>query len=144
MIRTTREALQQTTLGGDDEAYRLIRFPAGAVTVAAGIVAEVGSPFCAMLVDVYEVTWIGPEEAVEEFAGRLHGATIESSRYRLITFDVVLPPGLVGFMAAVSAAVARAGVSILPFGAYSRDHILVRESQYDDAIAALKSLIESA
>lgn len=144
MIRTTREALQQTTLAGDDELYRLVRFPAGAVTVAAGIVAEVGSPFCAMLVDRYEVTLIVPEDAVEEFASRLQGTTMESARYRLITFDVVLPPDLVGFMAAVSAAVARAGVSILPFGAYSRDHILVRASQYDDAIAALKSLIENA
>lgn len=144
MIKTTREALQQTTLVGDDEFYRLIRFPPGATTVAAGILAEVGSPFCAMIVDQFEVTLIVPDDAVEEFANRLRGAAIEPIRYRLITFDVVLPTDLVGFMAAVSAATARAGVSILPFGAYSRDHILVRETQYDDAIAALKALIENA
>lgn len=143
-MMTTREALQQTRLISDGERYRLVRLPGNAITLAAGVLAEVGSPFTALIVDKDEVTLIIPDEAVEEFAGRLKAATIEEVAYRLITFDVVLPSDLVGFMAAISAAAARAGVSIIPLGAYSRDHILVRESQFDTAMDALQSMLRDA
>jgi hypothetical protein len=144
MILTTRDALKQTRLISDDEIYRAVKLPAGAITVAAGILAEVGSPFTALIVDEQEVSLFIPDEAVEEFGGRLKAAEISQVRYRLITFDVQLPPTLVGFMAAVSTVLAREGISILPFGAYQRDHILVDEAQYDAAVAALNELIGQA
>lgn len=145
MTLSTRDALKQTVLVTDDQRYVMVKLPAPAITLGAGVVAEVGSPFSAMIVDKDEVTLIVPDEAVEEFERRLKGvAVVSAAGYRLITFDIVLPPDLVGFMAAVSAACARAGVSIIPLGAYSRDHILVGEAQFDTAIDALKTLIEQA
>lgn len=144
MITTTREALRQTKLATDGERYRLLQLPKNAITVAAGVLAEVGSPFTALIVDQEEVTLVLPEEAVEEFSGRLRGATLDASNYRVITFDAILPAGLVGYMAAISAAAARVGVSIIPLGAYSRDHIMVRESQFDTAMEALQTMINEA
>ncbi len=145
MTLSTRDALKQTALITDDERYVLVKLPAAAITLGAGVLAEVGSPFSAIIVDKDEVTLIVPDEAVEEFEKRLKGvAEVSASGYRLITFDIVLPPDLVGFMAAISAACARAGVSIIPLGAFSRDHILVGEAQFDLAMDALKTLIEQA
>lgn len=144
MITTTREALQQTKLATDGERYRLVQLPANAITVAAGVLAEVSSAFTALIVDKDEVTLILPDEAVEEFGARLRGSTVDAAGYRLITFDAVLPFGLVGYMAAISAAAARVGVGIIPVGAFSRDHVLVRESQFDTAWQALQSMIDEA
>ena len=112
MITTTREALRLTKLAPDTEIYRLVQLPKNAITLAAGVLAEVGSPFTALIIDKDEVTLVLPHEAIEEFSGRLRDATLDASNYRLITFDAVLPAGLVGYMAAISAAVARVGVSI--------------------------------
>lgn len=132
--------LQQATLYTDDEPYVVIRLPAKAITLAAGIVAEIGDPFCALIVDKDEVTLVLPHEAPEEFASRLRGHEAMTERYRLLTLDVVLPPDLVGFMAVVSRALADAGVTILPYAAYARDHLLVPEAQFETALMALKAL----
>jgi hypothetical protein len=145
MSLSTRDALKQIVLVTDDQRYVMVKLPAPAITLGAGVVAEVGSAFSAIIVDKDEVTLIVPDEAIEEFEKRLKGvAEVSDSGYRLITFDIILPPDLVGFMAAVSTACARAEVSIIPLGAYSRDHILVNETQFDTAMDALKTLIEQA
>ncbi|MBI1280040.1 MAG: ACT domain-containing protein [Anaerolineaceae bacterium] len=136
-------ALKQTELYSDGIDYAVIKLPAQAITAAAGIVAEIGEAFCALIVDKDEVSLILPSEAVEDFAGRLKGHTLASDRYRLITFDLVLDFNLFGFMAVVSDTLAGAKVSILPIAAFSRDHILVPSRQFDIAIQALKKLQSS-
>ncbi len=60
--------------------------------------------------------------------------------FRLLTFSMELPFTLVGFMAAVSNALAHEGVSLLAFSSYSTDHILVKEGDLRRAIRALKRL----
>jgi uncharacterized protein len=60
--------------------------------------------------------------------------------WKIITFDLVLPFELVGFMAAVTAALAKAGVSIFALSAYSTDHILVKSRDLDRALGALKKI----
>ncbi len=47
--------------------------------------------------------------------------------WRILTFDMVLPFGLVGFLARVSKVLADENISILAISAYSTDHILVKE-----------------
>jgi len=82
-----------------------------------------------------ETTWI-----VEE--GRLpaSGMLAVELGWRLITFDMVLPFGLVGFLAAVAGALARDGVSLFALSAYSTDHILVRDFDLTRAEASLAGL----
>jgi hypothetical protein len=64
--------------------------------------------------------------------------------YRAISFEVELPPDLVGFMAVVSAALAGAGVPLLAICAFTRDHLLIRENDLPRAEAAIRSLIARA
>ncbi|NDJ60983.1 MAG: ACT domain-containing protein [Chloroflexi bacterium] len=143
MPQTVEQALQQAQLYTDDQAYRLVRLPASAITAAAGVLAQVGEPFSALIVDKDEVTVIMPSEEVTAFADRLPDHQVSDVEYRLITFDVELEAGLVGFMARISAALAEAHVSILPYAAFNRDHVLVSAAQFDAAWSALTALRQS-
>lgn len=57
-----------------------------------------------------------------------------------LTFDVVLPFELVGFLARVAGALAEADVSVFALSAYSTDHVLVRREQLETASETLTSL----
>ncbi|NWF68749.1 MAG: ACT domain-containing protein [Chloroflexi bacterium] len=140
MPQTVEQALAQARSYTDGIDYLYIRLPPQAITAAAGVLAEIGQPFAALIVDKDEVSLLIPEEALADFARRLPGYTASAERYRLITLDVVLEPTLVGFMARISAALAAAQISILPLAAFSRDHILVPKEQHALAIAALEKL----
>ena len=60
--------------------------------------------------------------------------------WKLITFDMILPFGLVGFLARVSQALAEENISLFAISAYSTDHILVKQKDLTKAIKKLKSL----
>ena len=63
--------------------------------------------------------------------------------YRAISFDLDLPDGLVGFMAAISGVLAAAGVPLLAVCGYARDHLLVREEHLDAALQAIDELVKA-
>jgi len=132
------EALQQARLYTDGVDYLLVHLPANAITRAAGILAEIGDPFGAMIVDKDEVTLVIPAEMQPVFATRLTDAEF-STPYRLLTFDLVLPSDLIGFMALVAKILAIVEISIIPLGAYARDHILIPSPLFDKALEALRS-----
>lgn len=60
--------------------------------------------------------------------------------WRMITFDMVLPLSLIGFFAAVSGALAEAGVNIFTISAYTTDHVFVKDQKLETAIQALEKL----
>ena len=60
--------------------------------------------------------------------------------WRMITFDMVLPLSLVGFFAAVSGALAEAGVNIFTISAYTTDHVFVKNQKLDVAVKTLEKL----
>ncbi len=60
--------------------------------------------------------------------------------WRMITFDMVLPLSLVGFFAAVSGALADAGVNIFTLSAYTTDHVFVKNPKLETAVKALEKL----
>lgn len=60
---------------------------------------------------------------------------------RVISFDVDLPADLVGFLAAISAALAEADVSLLAICGYAKDHVVVREPDLAAACAAIERLV---
>lgn len=140
MVQTVQQALRQAEFYTDNQPYVFVQLPVGAVMAAAGVVAEVSEPFCALIVDKDEVSLLLPAEAYEDFSKRLPGSTLSPISYRLITIDIPLEPDLVGFMAHVSQALAAANVSILTFAAFSRDHFFVPAKQFESAVAALKEL----
>jgi hypothetical protein len=140
MTQTVEQILAAAQLYSDQRDYIIIRLPAAAITAAAGIIAEISEPFCALIVDKDEVSLVVPNEAWGDFSKRLPNHKIADKPYKLITFDIALEMSLVGFMAHVSQALAGANVSILTFAAFTRDHVLVPAAQFDIAMAALQKL----
>ena len=60
--------------------------------------------------------------------------------WRMITFDMVLPLSLVGFFAAVSGALADAGVNLFTISAYTTDHVFVKNPKLEIAVKSLEKL----
>ncbi len=60
--------------------------------------------------------------------------------WKIITFDTILPFGLVGFLARVSRALAEEKIPIFAVSAYSTDHILVKQEDLPGALKKLESL----
>jgi hypothetical protein len=143
MSQTVEQALSQAKFYSDGVDYTFLGLPAAAITAAAGVLASIGEPFAALIVDKDEVTLMIPADALQEFKWRLPGHIKGNTLYRLITIDVVLEPDLVGFMARVSAALAAEAITIMPFAAYSRDHLLVPSEKFELAMKTLEKLRSS-
>lgn len=60
--------------------------------------------------------------------------------YKILTFDMILPFELVGFLAKVSKVLADEKISIFAISAYSTDHILVKEKDLAKAKEKLENL----
>ncbi len=98
------------------------------------------SGFVQLTCDKQEVTLIVAEEVWEQLAPNFPGAAVEGKR-RMIRFDTVLDFSVVGFIAEISSALADADISILSLSTYSTDSVLVHESRFDDAVAAVKQAL---
>ena len=142
MSQTVADALRDLRLYSDERIYRLLKLPPKAITLAADILAEVGEPFCAMIADKDEATLLIPDDARAAFEARLRLAEASALEYRLITFDVELAPQLTGFIARIAEALAAAGIPVLTYAAYSRDHVFVPRADFDKAMKALGALQE--
>lgn len=140
MPQTVESAIKQAVFETDDMDYVMIRLSANGIMAAAGVLAQIGEPFVALIADRHEVTLIIPAEVVEDYAARLRDYEVSAARYRLLTLDVVLEPTLIGFMARIAGALADAGISVMPFAAYNRDHLLVPTEKYEAAVQALRRL----
>jgi hypothetical protein len=139
-MNSVHQIIKQGSFSSDERRYRVIHLPANAVTVAAGVLAEVGEAFSGLLVDAKEVTLILADEAYEAYQGRLRHATASPQRYRFITFDSTLDFDVVGFMAVVSQTLADANISLLAYASYHFDHFLVAEDDFEAATQALSAL----
>lgn len=60
--------------------------------------------------------------------------------WKLITFDTVLPFDTVGFLAAITNALAEEGISVFVISSYSTDHILVKKENLEKALEKLESM----
>jgi hypothetical protein len=137
-MTSAQEALQNSTLFTDEVVYTLISLPPTAIWAGAGIMADLGEAFSAVIADKDEVTLVLPLDAWQDYEKRLPNAR-QQGEFRLITFDIELDFDLIGFMAIVSRILADVGVSILPFAAFARDHVLVPDGKFQIAWDALES-----
>lgn len=83
-----------------------------------------------------EITVITKEE-------NLSGLTLAERNkdfYRLIALNVSIPFYAVGFLAAVSQAIAKDGMNILIVSTYSKDYILIKDEKVEDARNVLLKL----
>ncbi len=140
MSQTVEKILANATLYTDGQNYKFVQLPPKAITAAAGVVADIGEAFCALIADKDDVTLMMPSEAFDDFARRLPGCQSSETLYRLITIDVALEPTLVGFMARISEVLADAGISIMPYAGYTRDHVFVPAEKFELAMSTLEEL----
>ena len=78
-----------------------------------------------------ELTVICPEDRI--------APAVEASRdWRAFKLQGPFYLNLVGLLVSVAAPLAQAGVSILPIGTYDTDYVLVRQTQLEAAIRALR------
>jgi len=89
----------------------------------------------ANIVDRHEVTVI-----IEQQRIAAEDALAIEPGWRLITFDMVLPFDLTGFLAAVASSLAEAGIAIMAISSFSTDHILVKDKDLSLALDRLRGL----
>lgn len=138
-----QEIIQNAEFITTDDTYYLVGLPANAITVAAGILAEIGEPFSALIVDKDEVTLLIEAEAYEEYKTRLRNHKVEAKTYSLITVDAELESTLTGFMGVISTHLGNVGVPVFPYAAFTRDHILVPTDMLPVALETLNELKQS-
>lgn len=89
----------------------------------------------ANIIDKNEITVIINQSKLNE------NEVIKTKRnWKILTFDMVMPFGLVGFIAKVSKALSDEKIPIFTISAYSTDHILVKEKDLSKAIKKLMAL----
>ena len=89
----------------------------------------------ANIIDHNEITVIMDQTKVDE------EDVIEIQKdWKLLTFEMVLPFELVGFLATVSNAFAEERIPIFAVSAYSTDHLFVREKDLPKAKEKLRAL----
>jgi hypothetical protein len=93
------------------------------------------SPFM-IFMDKYEVTLLLDEIDFANIQPGIGDAKVERD-FRMLTFDTVMDFDVVGFMAEVSRILSEAGVSIVALSAYSRDHLLIKQNDFANALKAL-------
>jgi len=135
-----RHIIAQTRLYTDEREYVVVSVPLERCYEGVALLAKLVEPFSAVVVDKDELTLVLPADVWAAVRGQIPEAE-EAPGYRLITFDVPLELGLVGYLAILTDVLAEAGISLLAFSAYQRDHILVPEADLDRAWKALRDFV---
>lgn len=63
---------------------------------------------------------------------------------RVILLTAPLPPDLTGFASTITGALADRGIPIIPVGTASRDHLLVADADWPEALAILRGLKDAS
>lgn len=98
------------------------------------------APFM-ILSDRYEVTLLLDETDYQTCRYAIRDAKVEGN-FRLLTFDLVMDFTVVGFMAAISKILADADISIMALSAFSRDHILIKQTDLAKGLKVLGEYVE--
>lgn len=89
-----------------------------------------------LLRDPFEVTLVLEEEDWRAMRHAARDARVEPG-FRLVTLDVELAWEVVGYLARVTEILAAEGVSVGALSAFTRDHLLIKQSDLGRALRAL-------
>jgi hypothetical protein len=113
-------------------AHSPVRLLPGRYAVAKCAAPPAGSGLFMVACDADETTVIAEEARLPTLATRE-----ADGGYRLLEIRVATPFEGVGFLAAVSGALAHAGVNLLIVSTYSKDYVLVKEESAARGLEAL-------
>ncbi|HEX8286897.1 MAG TPA: ACT domain-containing protein [Pyrinomonadaceae bacterium] len=91
--------------------------------------------------DKWEVTLLLDDVDFQTIRHAVRDAKIQSG-FRLLSFDVELDFSVVGFLAEISRILAEAEISIIALSAFSRDHLLIKQSDLAKALKVLGEHVE--
>ena len=89
-----------------------------------------------LLRDPFEVTLLLEESDWRAMRHAARDARVEGG-FRLVTLDVELGWGVVGFLARVTEILASAGVAVGALSSFSRDHLLIKQEDLGKTLRAL-------
>jgi hypothetical protein len=133
------ELWRKTKLRVAPETYVLASLPPARLVEAAALIGQSRSRFAALVLEADEVS-LTVEDSLLRASALAQEATI-AGPYRALTLDLELELDVVGYLAPAAAALADAGISIVPQCAFKRDHLLVRGGDLAAAIAVLEKII---
>jgi hypothetical protein len=113
-------------------AHSPVRLLPGRYAVAKCAAPPAGPGFFMVACDADETTVIAEEAQLPALAPRE-----ADGDYRLLEIRVATPFEAVGFLAAVSAALANAGINILIVSTYSKDYVLLKDESAARGLEAL-------
>ncbi|MGQ0553552.1 MAG: ACT domain-containing protein [Planctomycetota bacterium] len=95
---------------------------------------------CLWMQDEREITVLCRQALLEPGAGALPPPTHSQRDFALLTIDQDFAWDVTGVLAALTGALARAGVPAGALSAFSRDHLLVPAARLPEALAALREV----
>ncbi|HET8679468.1 MAG TPA: ACT domain-containing protein [bacterium] len=134
--------LAQTRVRVDPRAFVIVGVPSAHQASLRGVLATVYAPFFIQIFP-HEQTLVLPEDEWTRLRVKFPGAR-EEPGYRLITLEVVLNWAVTGYLAAVTAALAEAGIPVGVLSSFHHDHLLVRDVHLTRTEATLEQLIDAA
>ena len=137
-----RQILRETTIREHPDSYAIVYIDPSEAYEAKAILSE-ATPVISLTITREEVSVVLRVSDWESKRRRFVSYKV-AAPYRLITFDIVLDLSIVGFLSAVSAALASEGVSIYALSTYLKDHILVKEEDARKAVFVLENMIAEA
>ncbi|MBL8145175.1 MAG: ACT domain-containing protein [Anaerolineae bacterium] len=139
-MQSARDALRGAQWTLDERVYGAGKLSLAAAAEAVALIAGLDRPFYVLVVDKDEVTLIAPLDWINDAAQRSAGLETGDTHFRLITLEVEFALEVVGIMAAITPALAEAGIPILAVSAFSRDHFLVPDRLAGEAMSVLRAL----
>lgn len=79
-----------------------------------------------------------------QLADALPPADTRQDGLRVILLTAPLPPDLTGFASTITGALADRGIPLIPIGTASRDHLIVPDADWPEALAILRGLRDAA
>ena len=129
-------------LKAHSDSFTIVSIEVSEMEIAKAITDNL-DPFSSITFDTNEISLVIKKDTWNELKGKFK-IYKEEGPYRLITFDLILDLSLVGFMAVISKRLAQTGVSIYALSTFLRDHILVKEEDFELSIRVLQNLIEES
>ena len=136
------QILAQTDLFTDGKIYLIVKISSVQGECSASGSETEPASFWACIRDKDETTLVLAQEAFEQLPSSVVALDV-SPPYRLITFDSPLDWGVIGYLAALTSELAKAGISIIALSTFSRDHIFVAEADFGRAWDVLDTFIRA-
>lgn len=124
------------------ERYSLVKLPARLVLDLSRLFSEVHGTFAMITANTTELSILVEESLWSECDLRRLTIAVDGP-YRVITLDVTMELGIVGYLAPFLKCLSEGGVCVFANCAFSNDHLIVQNEQLDDAIEILDSFIKS-